>query len=492
MAITIPQNYTVVSYSSGKGTYSIPRPSMVQEGDIIVVTIMNGNENGDTITASGFTRVPTQSNVMQLFYKKAGPISSEPSNYIFNLAGGNGIAITVFRGQGLEVILTGEKNYNVTINLPTQTQESVAITTTTQETSSGWTLMPTNGSTYGGQYKIFPANSSITLPSGQGTWHNTTGYWHPYILIKENIVPGNVNYIGGSSGYSHSSAVSVSRPAVQAGDLIVVHLSCNYNNISDYAGFTKVPSFYNNGRGYVWKIATSNEPSSYTFRTNGSQSTNNYFTANLVVYRNARIYNDARGQTTSAWSNIPQNNGFAILSTGRYAGNANGQTEVAYSENFTLYHSVYSPGNRSSVNIAYAFSGWYYSSHDVLVIESTGGTPPTKPGKPSIVEHLLTGETLTTSWTPSTIETNEEIAYKIELYNGNAWIEINTINTNSYSFIIPNGINTNNAKIRITALSQNSSSETSESDIFIISKQLLLIQDGDIIKTYKNGAWQTI
>ncbi|MFE5391897.1 hypothetical protein [Bacillus thuringiensis] len=63
----------------------------------------------------------------------------------------------------------------------------------------------------------------------------------------------------------------------------------------------------------------------------------------------------------------------------------------------------------------------------------------------------------------------------------------------SVEYKLPDGLNATNAKIRVRAIdSKTAASAYQESPVFTVRKQLLLIQDGDSMKTYSNGAWTSI
>ncbi|MED1301849.1 glycine-rich protein [Bacillus pacificus] len=127
-----------------------------------------------------------------------------------------------------------------------------------------------------------------------------------------------------------------------------------------------------------------------------------------------------------------------------------------------------------------------------------GSMPPTVPTNLKITASTnsvyLTGETITVSWDASTDPEGDAITYDVDFYNGYSWLPIASKTTDvSVEYKLPDGLNITNAKIRVRAVDdKTAASSYQESAVFTVRKQLLLIQDGDIIKTYKNNIWQTI
>ncbi|EOO44537.1 fibronectin type III domain-containing protein [Bacillus cereus] len=127
-----------------------------------------------------------------------------------------------------------------------------------------------------------------------------------------------------------------------------------------------------------------------------------------------------------------------------------------------------------------------------------GSMPPTVPTNLKVTASTnsvyLTGETITVSWDASTDPEGDAITYDVDFYNGSSWVSIVAKITDvSIEYKLPDGLNITNARIRVRAVDDKSSASAyQESAVFTVRKQLLLIQEGDIIKTYKNNTWQTI
>lgn len=105
----------------------------------------------------------------------------------------------------------------------------------------------------------------------------------------------------------------------------------------------------------------------------------------------------------------------------------------------------------------------------------------------------LPGESITLAWSISTDLEEDAITYEIEFYNGSSWVNIATkITGSTYDCILPI-CNTSNAQFRIRAFdNENDASPYTMSNVFTVAKQLYIIKDGEMSKTYKNGNWESI
>lgn len=123
--------------------------------------------------------------------------------------------------------------------------------------------------------------------------------------------------------------------------------------------------------------------------------------------------------------------------------------------------------------------------------------PPTVPGdfteqpEPSSVN--LSGETVTVQWGGSTQSEGEAVTYTLEFYNGSNWTTVTTgITDLSMSFTFPS-VSAMNAQFRVKAVgSSGTPSAYKTSNVFMVRRHLLLINDGGKIKTYKDGVWKTL
>ncbi|MFE9081927.1 fibronectin type III domain-containing protein [Bacillus mobilis] len=152
----------------------------------------------------------------------------------------------------------------------------------------------------------------------------------------------------------------------------------------------------------------------------------------------------------------------------------------------------------SGTNTSTIFPGT--RGHGLVTIQlvQLDSLPPTVPANlkvtPSANSVYMTGETITVSWDASTDPEGDAITYDVDLYNGSAWIPVATKITDlSTEYVLPNGLNIATAKIRVRAVdNKTAASAYQESPVFAVRKQLLLIQDGDSMKTYSNGVWTSI
>ncbi|PEV23396.1 hypothetical protein COK50_08130 [Bacillus thuringiensis] len=124
--------------------------------------------------------------------------------------------------------------------------------------------------------------------------------------------------------------------------------------------------------------------------------------------------------------------------------------------------------------------------------------PPTVPTNlkisPSENNVYLTGETISISWAASTDPEGDAITYDVDFYNGSSWVSVTSKITDlSVEYILPSGLNITTAKVRVRAVDNKASASSyQESEVFTVRKQLLLVQDGDNVKTYSNGVWTSI
>lgn len=138
------------------------------------------------------------------------------------------------------------------------------------------------------------------------------------------------------------------------------------------------------------------------------------------------------------------------------------------------------------------------SGHGRIEITFIGSAnePPTKPSlirQPVSNNINLSSEAITLEWTASTDPEGNPVTYEIDFYNGTTWVSIATkITTTKYDCILPS-VATDKAQLRIRATdSENGASEYSLSNVFTVAKQLYVIKEGEMKKTYKNGNWESI
>jgi hypothetical protein len=129
--------------------------------------------------------------------------------------------------------------------------------------------------------------------------------------------------------------------------------------------------------------------------------------------------------------------------------------------------------------------------------DTNPNTAPTQPGV--FTEHpvansvSMTGETVQLEWGTSTDPEGDSFTYALEFYNGSSWQVIASgLNVTSYNYTLPS-VDASIAQFRVKAVdSSGAESSYRVSNAFKVRKYLLLIQDGDMVKTFKDGNWQTV
>ncbi|MFJ6277223.1 MULTISPECIES: fibronectin type III domain-containing protein [Bacillus cereus group] len=122
--------------------------------------------------------------------------------------------------------------------------------------------------------------------------------------------------------------------------------------------------------------------------------------------------------------------------------------------------------------------------------------PPTKPTltkQPISNSVNLSNDTVRLEWNASNDPEGNPITYEIDFYNGSTWVSLATKITDTKCDCIIPSVATDKAQFRVRATdSENGASKYSLSNVFIVAKQLYVINDGDIHKSYKNGNWESI
>lgn len=179
---------------------------------------------------------------------------------------------------------------------------------------------------------------------------------------------------------------------------------------------------------------------------------------------------------------------------GHYSGGGGG----GYSGGACGYNDRYGGGGGGSyVSGENTYGRIGNTGHGYVTIQlvELGSMPPTVPTNLRITASTnsvyLTGETITVSWDASTDPEGDAITYDVDFYNDSSWMPIASKTTDvSVEYKLPDGLNITNAKIRVRAVDTNTAASAyQESAAFTVRKQLLLIQDGEIMKTYTKGTW---
>lgn len=180
--------------------------------------------------------------------------------------------------------------------------------------------------------------------------------------------------------------------------------------------------------------------------------------------------------------------GFAIVSKPIDVGYTNGQNSYA-NDDVDLSSGVGFGGFGSgSYNTGRIFNG--------RVDYELDQQPPTQPGDISGIQEplYLTNERIQLNWGASISQKGDTITYDIDMYNGSSWVSVVTnVSGISASVMIPSNINTDTARIRVQAKdASGNKSPYKESQTFSVYDKMLIVQDGDTVKSYKNGIWKSI
>ncbi|MFE9081913.1 hypothetical protein [Bacillus mobilis] len=138
------------------------------------------------------------------------------------------------------------------------------------------------------------------------------------------------------------------------------------------------------------------------------------------------------------------------------------------------------------------------SGHGLIQITFIGSAnePPTSPlltKQPISNSMNLSNESILLEWSASTDPEGNPITYEIDFYNGSTWINIASkiIDTN-HVCMLPS-CDTDKAQFRIRAIDDESNaSQYTMSNVFTVAKQVYIVKDGEINKSYKDGAWQLL
>lgn len=144
-------------------------------------------------------------------------------------------------------------------------------------------------------------------------------------------------------------------------------------------------------------------------------------------------------------------------------------------------------------------SAGYNTGYGFITIQliKLEGLPPTVPTNLKVTSSInnvyMSGETVSVSWDASTDPDGSSIAYEVEFYNGSTWTNVSSkITDTKFDYILPSLL-TNKAQIRVRSIdAENNASDYVLSNVFTVAKQLYIIKDGEMSKTYKNGNWESI
>lgn len=261
-----------------------------------------------------------------------------------------------------------------------------------------------------------------------------------------------------------------------------------------------------------------------------SKSSGNYGVFNL----NTNTFSDIK---PFGWSQ--PNDGWGAEHTFAYRDVSSGKLVISFWDNDGLHYMhalnedmsiAYSQINRSagtgmqssefkkmfpnSINIAFGVRNTWiatgpFSTYAAVLVDRTlyvwdniepygvGNNPPTQPGVITGIEEgsvYLNGEMININWGASSDSDGDVIGYDIEFtIDGSSWNSLATgvaETTRNYEIT---GAESDVVQFRIRAKDPKGGySPFVYSPKFKTRKKLILIQDGDVIKTFKNGNWQAI
>ncbi|MFE9081923.1 hypothetical protein [Bacillus mobilis] len=321
----------------------------------------------------------------------------------------------------------------------------------------------------------------------------TSGGNFPEIRFDYTVDDSGI-FVRGTS--SAKETKTIARPAgVQEGDILVLHMK-HYSDASvvsdNVNGFSLV--YKSEYSTMMYRVATKNEPSSYQIGI--STSSSSWIEMQLVVVANAEVVGwDQILGGNDATATINRSKNFAVVGGISNAVNTDSRSRVLnpFTSAFTYSMISIMPAN---TNVVVTASFWD-SKTKYLILEAKSSTPPTKPSsftKQPIVNSInLSGESVSLEWGVSTSASGGIISYSLELFNGTAWDVLSSdIKTNSYTFVLSK-LNTDKAQFRVKAIdSKGGQSEYTLGNVFTIATRLLLIQDNNIVKSFKDGIWKPI
>lgn len=138
-----------------------------------------------------------------------------------------------------------------------------------------------------------------------------------------------------------------------------------------------------------------------------------------------------------------------------------------------------------------------YSSTTRIIFDTQPSEPPSVPAsfkrQPVLNDTHFSREEIQLEWSPSVDPEGDAFRYVLEIYNGTSWEVLQYDLTQPSTTVTLPFIVAKNAQLRVKAIDVNSAaSGYLVGNTFSIVKNLLLIQDGDSIKTYANGVWTSI
>lgn len=523
MAFSIIAQGAVGNEASEASTRTVNIVKEMKKGDIVIITSMiniGGVYLSRTPDIDGFIKlspdIPSGHNI-HLYFKV---IDTPVNNLRFDIKTCYQTTWMVIRGAIVE-------SYNSSASFPlnyklNSSNRRIAFITGGQP-SSDWTpwenhcyksAYASGLYAYTSYYRFF--SNDFVIPDH--VQYNTLNGQRNYLILKEGeFIEPRIKHVGSTSWSETSSyggeagKCTWSVPSgVQVGDLIIVMAQSTGNiknsSISSPDGYTKIlekygPYNYNNGESgssIFTKIATESDINSkVTFYTPKNGVGIGFGSIN--VYRNAKILSSDIVNITGFTVPVPgQQSEVVLLSQVRkeYSAPQGGYTRIAkHGYTGTTMHKYFY--NTTTIIGSTSGEGPEYTIPWVLIGCSEGNEPPIKPEsftkQPIASSANLSGEAVQLEWTASTDKEGDVITYEVELYDGSAWIPlVSSIATTSYSATLPK-LDTDKAQFRVRAVdSKGGKSDYTLGNVFTIATRLLLVQDNNIVKSFKDRVWKII
>ncbi|HHT7221601.1 TPA: fibronectin type III domain-containing protein [Bacillus cereus] len=493
--------------ASAKGIKTIAKPTGTQEGDVLVLYV---NHYNDAIIDSndGFIKTNT-SEFSTMLYKVA--TKYEPEEYPIRIATAqlSWIEMSLMSVADAKVVNYGMVDKSGSSFPPvttTRVNSRFAVIAASSLNDGSSALLPLT-ERYGKMCSsIVPVNKNVTIY--RNSWDSRT----KFIILDENIKRENtIKHIGTTapatsySGINYITSWPVPR-GIQVGDLIVV-MAQSTGSISNSAiispfGYTKVAEATSNGSmgsSLFYKIATKEDIDS-TVSVDTPRSPTGLGFGSINVYRNGKFLTGGVEKTIGFSTPIPSPQEEVVLLQqvrNNYENPRVGFTRIAeHKYGATTMHKYFYNVNNT---VPSSIDGDYpeYGVPFTVIGYSEGNEPPTKPElfvkQPTVNSMNLSGESVQLEWTVSTDKEGDSISYEVELYNGSDWVSVeSSVTVNFYATILPS-LDTDKAQFRVRAKdNKGGKSDYTLGNVFTIATRLLLVQDNNIVKSYKDGVWKAI
>lgn len=498
--------------TSAKGIKKIAKPIGTQEGDVLILYVSHHSDavvnNSDGFIAKNTSQYST------MLCKVA--TNNEPAEYTINITTAqlNWIEMELVAVADAKFANNGMLNASGSAVNTTRVANKFAVIAGHRGSYDNGNIDVLSPST--NRYtkmcaSIVSANTNVII--SRNGWDSQT----KFIILDEDIKTKKIKHIGSKSWSETTSYNGVdgkctwSVPSgIQIGDLIVV-MAQSTGKIKDSeipspSGYIKLhekygPAGYNGGESgsaTFYKIATAADiDSKVTFYT-PKNSTGIAF-GSINVYRDAKILSSDIVNVTGFNVTVPGNQEEVILLEQvrrEYPTPQGGYTRIAkHGYTATTMHQYFY--NATTIKGSTDGDVPEYTIPWVLIGYNEGNEPPTKPEsftkQPNTSSMNLSEESVQLEWTASTDPEGDVISYEVELYNGSAWIPMaSNVAANSYSATLPK-LDTDKAQFRVRAVdSKGGQSDYTLGNVFTIATRLLLIQDNNIVKSFKDGVWKSI